>query len=82
MAQLEAIGRTPRGRRQYMHSDGKPATLDATIAEIEFKGEVVGGTIRHGDETAVPLLVTATLDSFGFGVDLCNESGSGGGLLV
>ena len=44
-AQLEAIGLKPRGRREYLLADGKPVTLDITIAEIEFEGEVVGGTI-------------------------------------
>ena len=36
---LEGIGLQPRGRRGYVLADGKPATLDITIAEIEFEGK-------------------------------------------
>ena len=67
---LEAIGLKPRGRREYVLADGKPVSLDITIAEIEFEGEVVGGTIAYGDEGAEPLLGTTALDSGGFEVDL------------
>ena len=70
---LEEIGLEPRGRRrEYVLADGKPVSLDITIAEIEFEGEVVGGTIVYGDESAEPLLGTTALDSGGFEVDLRN----------
>ena len=69
---LEAIGLKPRGRREYVLADGKPVSLDITTAEIEFKGEIVGGTIVYGDEGAEPLLGTTALDSGGFEVDLRN----------
>ena len=69
---LEAIGLKPKGRREYVLADGKPVSLDITTAEIEFEGEVVGGTIVYGDEGAEPLLGTTALDSGGFEVDLCN----------
>ncbi len=72
-ARLEAIGLEPRGRREYLLADGKPIALDMTIAEIEFEGEVVGGTIVYGDEGAEPLLGVTALESGGFEVDLCNE---------
>ena len=72
-ARLEAIGLKPRGRREYVLADGKSVSLDITTAEIEFKGEVVGGTIVYGDEGAEPLLGTTALDSGGFEVDPCNE---------
>ena len=68
-ARLEAIGLKPRGRREYVLADGKPVSLDITTAEIEFEGEVVGGTIVYGDEGAEPLLGTTALDSGGFEVD-------------
>ncbi len=70
---LEALGLKPRGRREYVLADGKPIALDTTIAEIEFEGEVVGGTIAYGDEDAEPLLGTTALDSGGFEVDIHNE---------
>ena len=70
---LEAIGFKPRGRREYVLADGKPIALDITIAEIEFEGEIVGGTIAYGDEGAEPLLGTTALDSGGFEVDPRSE---------
>ena len=71
--QLEAIGLTPRGRREYVLADGKPVAMDITIAEIEFEGEVVGGTIVYGDESAELLLGVTALESGGFEVDPHNE---------
>ncbi len=44
-----------------------------TIAEIEFEGEVVGGTIVYGDEGAEPSLGTTALDSGGCEIDPHNE---------
>ena len=66
---LEEIGLKPRGRREYVLADGKPVSLDITTAEIEFEGEIVGGTIVYGDEGAEPLLGTTALDSGGFEVN-------------
>ena len=71
--QVEAIRLEPRSRRKYVLADGKPVSLAITTAEIEFEGEVVGGTIVYGDEGAEPLLGTTALDSSGFEVDLRNE---------
>ena len=72
-SQLEAIGLKPRGRREYVLADGKSVSLDITTAEIEFEGEVVGGTVVYGDDGAEPLLGTTALDSGGFEVDPRNE---------
>ncbi|MDE2887966.1 MAG: clan AA aspartic protease [Gemmatimonadota bacterium] len=72
-ARLEALGLTPRGRREYVLADGKPVAMDITIAELEFEGEVVGGTIVYGDEGAEPLLGVTALESGGFEVDPRNE---------
>ena len=69
---LEAIGLKPRGRREYVLADGKSVSLDITTAEIEFEGEVVGGTIVYGDKGAEPLLGVTALESGGFEVDLRN----------
>ena len=71
-AHLEAIGLKPRGCREYVLADGEPVSLDITTAEIEFEGEIVGGTIVYGDEGAEPLLGVTALESGGFEVDLCN----------
>ena len=70
---LEDIGLQPRGHRDYVLADGKPAAFDITVAEIEFKGEVVGGTIMYGDDGAEPLLGVTALESGGFEVDPRNE---------
>ena len=49
------------------------ATFDITTADIEFKGELVGGTIVYGNEDAEPLLGVTALESGGFEVDPRNE---------
>ncbi|MDE2997495.1 MAG: clan AA aspartic protease [Gemmatimonadota bacterium] len=72
-ARLEALGLTSRGRREYVLADGKPISMDITIAELEFEGEVVGGTVVYGDEGAEPLLGVTALESGGFEVDPRNE---------
>lgn len=71
---LTAIGLQPRGRREYVLADGKAIPLDITIAEIEFEGEIVGGTIIYGDDDAEPLLGVTALESGGFEVDPRSES--------
>ena len=69
---LEAIGLRPRGRRQYLLADGVPAAADITVGEIEFEGEVVGGTIVYGEEGSEPLLGLTALESGGFELDPWN----------
>ena len=70
---LQAIGLEPRGRREYTLADGQSVVLEITIAEIEFEGEVVGGTIVFGEEGSEPLLGVTALESGGFEVDPRNE---------
>ena len=70
---LEEIGLEPRGNRDYVLADGNPVAMDITIAEIEFEGEIVGGTIVYGEEGAEPLLGVTALESGGFEVDPRNE---------
>ena len=66
---LEAIGLQPRGRRTYELADGSELTVDVTVAEIEFMGEVVGGTVIYGESNAEPLLGVTALESVGIEVD-------------
>lgn len=73
-AHLEAIGLQPRGRREYVLADGRAIALDITIAEIEFEGEIVGGTVIYGDDDAEPLLGATALESGGFEVDPRSET--------
>lgn len=68
-ARLEAIGLRPRGHREYTLADGRKVSLDITVAEIEFEGERVGGTVVYGEEGAEPLLGVTALESGGFEID-------------
>ena len=66
---LEAIGLMPKSRREYTLADGRNIELDITTADIEFHGEIVGGTIVYGEGDAEPLLGVTALESGGFEVD-------------
>ena len=71
--QLEAIGLAPKGSRVYERADGSDLVLDVTTADIEFMGEIVGGTIIFGDAGAEPLLGVTALRSVGIEVDPRNQ---------
>lgn len=66
---LEAIGLAPKGSRTYQLADGSELALDVTTAEIEFMGEIVGGTIIMGETDAEPQLGVTALGSAGIEVD-------------
>ena len=66
---LEAIGLAPRGKRIYELADGSELRLDVTVAEIEFMGEIVGGTVIFGEAGVEPLLGVTALESVGIEVD-------------
>lgn len=70
---LEAIGLEPKGRRIYQLADGSDLVLDVTTADIEFMGEIVGGTIIFGEADAEPLLGVTALESVGIEVDPLNQ---------
>ena len=72
-ARLEAIGLKPKGRREYTIADGTRINLEITTADLEFEGEVVGGTIVYGEDGAEPLLGVTALESGGFEVDPRNQ---------
>ena len=72
-AHLEEIGLKPKGQRQYVLADGSKVAFDITTADIEFQGEIVGGTIVYGNEGAEPLLGVTALESGGFEVDPRSE---------
>ena len=67
--QLDAIGLKPEGKRAYELADGNEIAMGITIADIEFMGEIVGGTIRYGAPDAEPLLGLTALASVGIEVD-------------
>ena len=70
---LEAIGLVPKGQRTYELANGAELKLDATTADVEFMGEIVGGTIIFGEESAEPLLGMTALESVGIEVDPLNQ---------
>ena len=70
---LEAIGLQAKGQRVYQLADGSELVLDVTTADIEFMGEIVGGTIIMGEEDAEPLLGVTALESVGIEVDPVNQ---------
>lgn len=71
--QLEAIDLVPKGSRVYERAGGSDLVLDITTADIEFMGEIVGGTIIFGDAGAEPLLGVTALESVGIEVDPRNQ---------
>ncbi len=70
---VEAIGLKPKGRREYTLANGTKISLEITTADLEFEGEVVGGTLVYGEEGAEPLLGVTALESGGFEVDPRNQ---------
>ena len=70
---LEAIGLKPKGQRVYDLADGRQFKMDITTADIEFMGEIVGGTILFGEANAQPLLGVTALESVGIEVDPINQ---------
>ena len=70
---MESIGLMPKGQRFYELADGSKIKIDNTTADIEFMGEIVGGTIIYGEVNAEPLLGLTALESVGIEVDLLNQ---------
>jgi len=72
-AHLEGIGLQSRGQRVYELADDREIKVDITVAEIEFMGEIVGGTIIFGEPGTEPLLGVTALESVGIEVDPANQ---------
>lgn len=70
---LESIGLIPKGQRVYELADGREIRMDITTADIEFMGEIVGGTILFGEANTEPLLGVTALESVGIEVDPLNQ---------
>ena len=70
---LHAIGLTPKGKRVYELADGNEITMDITTADIEFMGDIVGGTILYGAPDTEPLLGVTALESVGIEIDPLNQ---------
>ena len=71
---LASIGLQPKGKRTYELADGKELKMDITTGDIEFMGEIVGGTIIMGDPDTEPILGVTALESVGIEVDPLNQT--------
>lgn len=71
---LESIGLAPKGQRIYGLADGREIRMDITTGDIEFMGEIVGGTIVMGPAESEPLLGVTALESVGIEVDPRNQT--------
>ncbi len=71
---LEAIGLKPKGQRVYGLADRSEVGMDITTGDIEFMGEIVGGTIVFGETNVEPLLGLTALESVGIEVDPRNQT--------
>lgn len=72
--QLEAIGLLPKAQRIYELADGSETKMDITTGDIEFMGEIVGGTIIFGDPGTEPILDVTALESVGIDIDPRNQT--------
>ena len=70
---LEAIVLSPKGQRPYELADGHEIKMDITTADIEFMGDLVGGTIIFGEAGVEPILGVTALESVGIEVDPLNQ---------
>jgi len=70
---LEAIGLRPKAQRTYELADGSEVRMDITTGDIEFMGEIVGGTIIFGDAGTEPILGVTALESVGIEIDPRNQ---------
>ena len=71
---LESIGLAPKGQRIYGLAEGREIRMDITTGDIEFMGEIVGGTIVMGPAESEPLLGVTALESVGIEVDPRNQT--------
>ena len=70
---LEAIGLKPKAQRIYELADGSEVKMDITTADIEFMGDLVGGTIIFGEKDTEPILGVTALESVGIEIDPRNQ---------
>lgn len=70
---LEAIGLKPKAQRTYELADGSEVKMDITTGDIEFMGEIVGGTIIFGAPGIEPILGVTALESVGIDIDPRNQ---------
>ena len=70
---LEAIGLKPKSQRIYELANGTEIKMDITTGDIEFMGEIVGGTIICAEPDTEPILGVTALESVGIEIDPRNQ---------
>ena len=70
---LENIGLKSKSQRIYELADGSEIKMDITTADIEFMGDIVGGTIIFGNNGVEPILGVTALESVGIEIDPRNQ---------
>lgn len=70
---LESIGLKPKSQRTYVLADGSKIKMDITTADVEFMGDIVGGTIIYGENDVEPILGVTALESVGIEIDPQNQ---------
>lgn len=70
---LESIGLRPKAQRIYELADGSEIKMYITTGDLEFMGEIVGGTIIFGDPGTEPILGVTALESVGIEIDPRNQ---------
>jgi clan AA aspartic protease len=70
---LEAIGLKPKAKRTYELADGTEIVMEITTGDLEFMGEIVGGTIILAEPGTEPILGVTALESVGIDIDPQNQ---------
>jgi clan AA aspartic protease len=70
---LESIGLQAKAQRTYELADGSEVKMDITTGDIEFMGEIVGGTIIFAEPGTEPILGVTALESVGIDIDPRNQ---------
>lgn len=70
---LNAIGLKVKAQRTYELADGSEVKMDITTGDIEFMGEIVGGTIIFAEPGTEPILGVTALESVGIDIDPRNQ---------
>ncbi len=70
---LEGIGLKPKAQRTYELANGTEVKMDITTGDIEFMGEIVGGTIIFAEAGTEAILGVTALESVGIDIDPRNQ---------
>ena len=71
---LISIGLKPKAQRIYELANGTEVKMDITTGDIEFMGEIVGGTIIFAEPGTEPILGVTALEPVGIDIDPRTQS--------